>query len=470
MPLLDFIFIIIMSSFFLSLVQNLCLLKFKKTHFSLQATHCKFVGVAHTDTTVAIDNVQAKKLWSAMTNTGRRIHQYARPLFKTCFVVIMMLTSAVVFSVHNKVVPSVIFSEIVAAAVAETRESPSKDSSWIVDTLLLREKFYNKTTHVVLNDDELSAAVQTLGAEQIWKALLKEGAAWVARSSQVSPQSTDDDTTAAVIMEVGMHSAKQCVEAAEVTSLPVHCFEPSPQSFARVQRSVQSLVSDEIRSRIFLYNQAASATSNGTVPFKTAGGTGDHVGSHNMWTMEKEDTTNNTEKGYQIIPVQQVRLDDVVSKLGAVFLIKVDTQGFEPFVFLGLQESIRQQKIHYMLFEYWPKGMDFLADRPLGECRIAVEQVLQPLLRAGYRLYALAVAAHPRAPVGWKVEIPRRPIDKIQNHCQWYHQVEQLHPSADYKMGYWSDILAVSPQAPLDEPVTDVGRALMQDRQIREDE
>ena len=136
-----------------------------------------------------------------------------------------------------------------------------------------------------------------------------------------------------VAMEVGMHSANQCLEAAKA-GLKAHCFEPSPTSFQRVKNQVEAQEMN-IRKRVTIYNQAASSTSEGTIEFKSSGGTGDHVGGFDMWKM-KASTDENDLKG-EIVQVPQVRLDDVVSlQTDGVFALKVDTQGFEPIVFSGL--------------------------------------------------------------------------------------------------------------------------------------
>ena len=36
-------------------------------------------------------------------------------------------------------------------------------------------------------------------------------------------------------------------------------------------------------------------------------------------------------------------------------------QGYEPSVISGLSTSIRNHHIHYILMEFWPKGMDLIA-------------------------------------------------------------------------------------------------------------
>jgi len=249
-----------------------------------------------------------------------------------------------------------------------------------------------------------------------------------------------------VAMEVGMHSAKQCLEAAKA-GLEAHCFEPSPTSFERVKYQVNS-EEQEVRNRVAIYNKAASGTSEGTVDFKSSGGTGDHVGEFDMWRMKKTTDTNDM-KGGKIVRVPQVRLDDIVSKQeDGVFVLKVDTQGFEPVVFSGLSESLKQHKIKYILMEYWPRGMDLQAGKQ--DACVAAD-LLSNLVEAGYTLYALSVIAHPKAPQGYKRVVNDRPVDDLRENCQWYFDLEKKFPSDEYKMGYWSDVLAVAPNMSLNQ-------------------
>jgi FkbM family methyltransferase len=291
-------------------------------------------------------------------------------------------------------------------------------------------------------------------AELVWEQLLEEGTAAMLHNSTGN---------SGVVIEVGVHKALQCVQAAEF-GWKTHCVEPSPKSFSRIQSQVKQKASEDAQSRITLHNVAAGPSSGGKVPFTAMGGTGDHVGDHDMWTMEKAAAdTKNT--GGKLIEVPSMSLDDLIrQEVGdqSVFLLKVDTQGFEAAVFKGLTESIRgpNPKIQYILTEYWPKGMDFQSDKPRA-CVAA--DLLENLSAQGYTLYALGVAAHPRAPKNWKQSATDRPLNDIRANCQWYYDLEdRLKPlnTDNYRMGYWSDIVAVAPNAPPLPGLTKVARAL----------
>jgi FkbM family methyltransferase len=298
--------------------------------------------------------------------------------------------------------------------------------------------------------------VKGIYAERVWEHLLEEGAAAMLHNG------TDN---AGVVMEVGVHKALQCVQAADF-GWKTHCVEPSPKSFRRVKWYVDQKASEGARSRITLHNVAAGPSSGGMVPFIGTGGTGDHVGDHDMWTMEKTAAdVKNT--GGQLIEVKSMRLDDLIrQEIGGqpVFLLKVDTQGFEAAVFEGLTESVKgpNPSIYYILTEYWPKGMDLQAGKPRA-CVAA--DLLENLSAQGYTLYALRVAAHPKAPKEWKREAEKvdLPLNDIRANCQWYYDLEDRLESLNtdnYRMGYWSDILAVAPNAPPLQGLTEVARAL----------
>lgn len=295
----------------------------------------------------------------------------------------------------------------------------------------------------------LQSALVKYSPEGIWEALLHQGSILLKDHAKTQQSSS---SPLGIVMEVGMFHGNQCKQAAEA-GFQAYCLEPSPTNHRRVMGDVARFP-PEVVARMHVYNQAAGASSEGTLSFSSGGSTGDHVGDGDMWAMEKKKPQDPPlGSKTNVVQVQQVKLDDMIDKLGQdVFLIKVDTQGFEPSVFAGLQKSIHEHKLKYVLFEYWPKGMDFLADQ-MGQC-LAVNRILMPFLQAGYKLYALPVSAHPKAPKGWQKGISSRPYDNLQENCQWYYQMEKSYPSTSYKMGYWSDFLAVAPEAPI--PVSDL--------------
>lgn len=148
--------------------------------------------------------------------------------------------------------------------------------------------------------------------------------------------------------------------------------------------------------------------------------------------------------------LKQVRLDDIVNNFeDGVLALKVDTQGFEPMAFSGLSKSLKQHKIKFILTELWPRGMDMHAGKQ-DACVGA--DLLSQLVQAGYTLYALTVVtAHPKAPDGCRKVVWERPLRNLRENYQWYFDLEKRFPAEEYKMGYWSDILAIAPNASPDQ-------------------
>ena len=303
-------------------------------------------------------------------------------------------------------------------------------------------------TNVILKDDLLNLR-PTVGVEQVWRSLLSEG-------KQLQH--------VGVAMEVGVHSAKSCVEAA-LAGIEVHCFEPSPTSFRRIEQAVKKL-QPAIQSRIQLYNVAAGDRA-GTVDFTGGGGTGDHVGQFDVWNMEPGRATDKelAKKQGETIQIPSLPLDDVVQKINqSVFMIKVDTQGFEPSVLAGLKQALQSNKIKFLLMEYWPAGMDMMSGKPARTCVAA--NVLKMLASYGYTLYALPVTSHPRAPAAARAGLAKNafretlPLTDVDANCQWYFDYADKHKSDEYKMGYWADVVAVAPETGIDSPITETGKIL----------
>lgn len=309
------------------------------------------------------------------------------------------------------------------------------------------------------------------GGDALWDLLLKEGAAL-------------KTPTAPIIhaMEVGMHKPKQCLEAARL-KFETHCVEPSPASKHRILKGIDNTPMD-VKENIKFYQMAAADKSGISLEFSSAGGTGDHVsagGAVDIWTMTKTPNGKEPENTKKEI-VQSVSIDDIIydkiaptkkwglaSTSGAMdklFLLKIDTQGFEPTVFSGLTKALEENKIDYIIFEYWPKGIDFMNDMET-KCIKPVE-ILKALHTAGYLLYAMPNVSHPSSlnPLEAKKfsndeRINNIPYDDVVAHCMWYYSIEQKFPSQEYKMGYWTDILAVSRNARLPKtPITELGQIL----------
>lgn len=333
----------------------------------------------------------------------------------------------------------------------------------------------NTSGHKLLQDFLQSTnRYEKLSANKIWDQICIEGGV-LARNTQASDSPV-------VAIEIGMHRATQCIFAAN-QGMQAHCVEPSDINYRRVMRrlnrlKIQGGEKSDVLERIFTYNMAAGNVSDVTIPFYAAGSTGDHVGNFDVWNMKDFTETEKDQHTQYRHDVAMIKLDDLIdnkvtptnrggnalpnSKIQNVFALKVDTQGFEPAVFSGLRESIKLRKIDFILFEYWPKGMDLLSSSNTT-CFEPVA-ILKQLAAAGYTLYALSVEAHPHADSNSqrKMNLANngRPYDDFDLNCKWYYEFDKQFYKEGYKMGYWSDVFAVSPNAKLINSTTQLGKML----------
>ncbi len=178
----------------------------------------------------------------------------------------------------------------------------------------------------------------------------------------------------------------------------------------------------------------------------------------------------------KLAKIQSIKLDDIVynkipdiSKLDGlnhgqdipqleeVFAAKIDTQGYEPKVLEGLKESIANHKIKYILLEYWPKGIDMI-NNSQESCKVPVDMLLN-LQSAGYKLFALPIELHPSAMTpNIRFYLDRnnhiRPLNDLKSDCEYILKLEELFPNENYHIGYWTDYLAIAPDAPFFMPKT----------------
>lgn len=164
------------------------------------------------------------------------------------------------------------------------------------------------------------------------------------------------------VIEVGMHRITWCAHAAEL-GFQAHCFEPSPTNFERCQKQHERLrrVKPETYGRIHLYNKAVGETSGITVPFRSVGSTGDHVGAVQLGDGKAEPGGS---KGETLVKVSTISLDDFVGQLPTteeLFLIKIDTQGYEAQVFSGMAKLLDNARPTAVISEWWPAGMQHMA-------------------------------------------------------------------------------------------------------------
>jgi len=320
----------------------------------------------------------------------------------------------------------------------------------------------------------ISLDVDHIPTTLVWEQICTEGG--------ILARSTQSNGSPIVAIEVGMWDLHQCLFAA-TQGMQTHCVEASRKSY---NKRVMKWVSRHKKSkgdvnaavkRISTYNMAAGNASNVIVPFRDMKRKNDHVGDFDLWNMTNgNELENSIYKRKRYSEVVMIKLDDLIenkitptdrgeniaidSKIQDVFILKVDTLGFEPEIFSGLMRSTKLKKIDFILFNYWPKGMDLQSHS--AKCVKSVAFVKQ-LHDAGYKLYTLGVNAHPRYQSWYKATKwfrRPRPLDDINSYCNWYYEVDDQFPYEGYKMGYWSDIFAVSPNVKLSNPTTEIGTIL----------
>lgn len=269
-------------------------------------------------------------------------------------------------------------------------------------------------------------------------------------------------------MEVGMHNGDECVKAAH-DGMSAHCLEPSPVSNNHILSGFEA-AEPSYKKGIHYYKMAAAAESDKMLPFMSGGFPEDHVGKlmdvHTMsWVEAEKHGKHWLASEIEPFLVKSVAIDDIIEnkvkptidyghgeKIDHMFVLKIETQGYEPEVVKGMKRSIEMQKIDFVIMEYWPKLIDFMHESPKNERCKKPAEMLKTFIDSGYTLYALHLKSGDNAPEKAKAYI--RPdhggvmnYNDLQKHCEFFYEVEEKFPSEDYHMGYFTDIVAVSPRA-----------------------
>ena len=340
-----------------------------------------------------------------------------------------------------------------------------------------------RSAAVPVNGDLMLKSETGYGATEIWREILEEGQQLKKETNAGNGNGDVDGINKSIsadppwtVIEVGANDAKQAIEIAKY-GFNAHSVEPSPKSFQRMIDQVEKEPLD-IRERIFIYNAAAGDSSEGTIDFLNTGSTGDHVGGGiDSWLMTKSEVTPNV-NAKNTVKVKSIRMDSFFNNElkpdhnaspakdvdGIVFAAKIDTQGFEPKVFEGMRQAVEQRKIHFIMTEFWPKGINLMNDYS-EKCKEAIEY-LYMIHDAGYILYSAPIMAHPRASGYWFIKrLPNRrdrPFHNLKEDCLGMYKLEEKFSDKDYHMGYWTDIIAVSPDAKLPRnPVSFFGEIVM---------
>ncbi|HEX9988535.1 MAG TPA: FkbM family methyltransferase [Chloroflexia bacterium] len=142
----------------------------------------------------------------------------------------------------------------------------------------------------------------------------------------------------------------------------VFAFEPDPRNFALLQKNLR-----------------ANGCTNVHVERKAVS---DCTGTINLYLNElnKGDHTIYDVGGRQSVEVGAVRLDDYFSKYGGkIDLIKIDVQGAEGKVLLGMRGLLERNKQVRIITEFWPHRLE--------ECGTPSEEFIGGLMAHGFTLY-----------------------------------------------------------------------------------
>lgn len=316
-------------------------------------------------------------------------------------------------------------------------------------------QLFNSRSPTPLRND--LATTNGYAATEMWIDILKEG------QQLMKEQSTSSSRLVAV--EVGANDAKQAIDIA-IHGLESHSIEPSPKAFAKMVSEVENLA-DDIKDKIFMYNAAAGDSGEGYLFFSNTGSTGaavitDDVAGALALAQNEE-----------VVKVRSITMDQVFnnevkpdyntlehSDFHSIFAAKIDVQGFEPKVFQGMKQAIQNRKIDFILTEWWPKGVNKMNNYS-EQCHEALQYLLL-IADAGYTLYATHIVGHPHSKGYMHVKTKRfrtrLPFHDIKLHCLEMYKVERDVDDKKEVAGYWTDVLAVSPDASLPrDPISKFG-------------
>jgi len=261
----------------------------------------------------------------------------------------------------------------------------------------------------------------------------------------------------AVVVEVGVADGTPSMYAAEL-GVRVLAVEPN-----RKWVDSPPLVAKAHARRNLEIIHAAASSSDGHASF-TGGGTGGHVVHGRRLSSLKERFFKRGDNngrgggknrgrtrvaidahpsdGGQPTEVPSLMLDSILRdrNISHVYLVKIDVQGFELEVLRGLVRALREQRVLYVLLEFWPRGMN--------KHGLDAHEVLQLLHGHGYTLFdtrGLRLGSEGSLAPLSAASTFRRPVG-LRANVDWYLDNDARH-HADF--GYWTDVLAVASGAEL---------------------
>ena len=125
-------------------------------------------------------------------------------------------------------------------------------------------------------------------------------------------------------------------------------------------------------------------------------------------------------------------------------MIKIDTQGYEPQVFRGLEKTLARAAAEHILSEYWPSGMELLRTNEQDSQNCLGTQMILAL-DSNYSIMDMSFMAHPGNSKTQEREFSHerkhRPVE-LDKLCNWFLNRSKWFSNEEHSFGYWTDILA----------------------------
>jgi FkbM family methyltransferase len=149
-----------------------------------------------------------------------------------------------------------------------------------------------------------------------------------------------------VAVDVGAHLGLFTAELAGQGYAEIHSFEPSPRTFEKLRRNISE--SPSARNAVHL-NSVAVGPQNGWVEFEMRS---DSPGTNHMLLRGTERQGAPT---VQRVPVTTLDSYCEENEVDHIDFLKIDTEGFEPFVLAGATNSLKKGRIPFLLLELCPE-------------------------------------------------------------------------------------------------------------------
>jgi len=177
---------------------------------------------------------------------------------------------------------------------------------------------------------------------------------------------------ASVAFDIGANVGDWTALALETNSgLRIHCFEPCSETFLAL--SARRFPGEVVRNQIALGDEPGTAVLHVTGEVERGGGNSLHF---------RKDLVNSGGYRTETVRVETFDLYCKEAGIGVVDLVKIDTEGNELRVLMGMREALRSGRVGGVQFEYGGTYVD---------ARIWLRDIWEYIegLGSGYRIYKL---------------------------------------------------------------------------------